>query len=96
MSLESVIQIIMYVVIGLTAIVSSVIQFIKTGKFETTVSESSTKMTVQTSEQTKTILDRFDALESKMESLDNRVSDLEIKMQKCELLKSENSDKGAF
>lgn len=91
MTSDQIIQIIMYVVVGLTAIVSSVVQFIKTGKFESTVSTNSERMALHSTEQTAVILDKISLLDDKLTSMDARVADLELKMQRCELLKAEKN-----
>lgn len=91
MTTEQIIQIIMYVVVGLAAIASSVMQFVKTGKFETTVTENSEKMVVHSTEQTTTILDKISMIDDKLTSMDARVADLELKVQRCELFEAEKN-----
>ena len=91
MTTEQIIQIIMYVVVGLAAIASSVMQFVKTGKFETTVTKSSEKMVVHSTEQTTAILDKISMIDDKLTSMDARVADLELKVQRCELFEAEKN-----
>lgn len=80
MSVDEIISIIIYVVMGVSSIVSAVVSFIKTGKF-TVENTSSNADVISTLQDVKTELKEFrvshEMLVKRLDDLDARVSALE-------------------
>lgn len=76
MSVEQVVQIVMYVLVGMASIASAVISYIKTGSWGKSTAATAKSVDAQLNEINSNILRRLDSLESRVETIAEDVDEL--------------------
>lgn len=76
MSAEQIVQIVMYVLVGLGSIASAVITYIKTGSWNKTTMATAKSVDSQLNELNSNVIRRLDSLESRVESIAEEVEGL--------------------
>lgn len=76
MSAEQIVQIVMYVLVGIASIASAVISYIKTGSWGKTTTATAKSVDAQLNEINSNILRRLDSLESRVEAIEKNVCSL--------------------
>lgn len=81
MTAEQIVQIVMYVLVGIASIASAVISYIKTGSWNKATVATAKSVDSQLNELNSNILCRLDSLESRLESISEDVDDLEPRVE---------------
>lgn len=76
MSAEQIVQIVMYVLVGIASIASAVISYIKTGSWGKSTAAAAKSVDVQLNEINSNILRRLDSLESRVEEIEKNEGQL--------------------
>lgn len=76
MSAEQIVQIVMYVLVGIGSIASAVITYIKTGSWNKSTAATARSVDSQLNELNSNLLRRLDSLESHVESIAEEVEGL--------------------
>ncbi len=76
MSVEQIVQIVMYVLVGIASIASAVISYIKTGSWGESTAKAAKSVDVRLNEINSNILSRLDSLESRVETIAEDVEEL--------------------
>lgn len=76
MSVEQIVQIVMYVLVGLGSIASAVITYIKTGSWNKTTIATAKSLDSQLNELNSNVVRRLDSLESRVDTIAEEVDGL--------------------
>lgn len=76
LSAEQIVQIVMYVLVGIASIASAVISYIKTGSWGKSTAAAAKSVDVQLNEINSNILRRLDSLESRVEEIEKNEGQL--------------------
>lgn len=75
MTAEQIVQIVMYVLVGIASIASAVISYIKTGSWGKSTAAAAKSVDVQLNEINSNILRRLESLESRVETIEKNESE---------------------
>lgn len=78
MTAEQIVQIVMYVLVGMASIASAVITYIKTGSWNKSTAATAKSVDAQLNEINSNILRRLDSLESRVETIADKVDELSV------------------
>ena len=84
MTVEQIVQILLYVLVGMASIASAVITYIKTGSWNKLTAASAKSVDARLNEINSNILKRLDSLESRVDTIEKNESQLMIRVGKIE------------